>query len=233
VFVFSRTDSTWTLNGTFAPPNEDGNTYFGSSVAVSYDGTIVATGSSRYNSGQGAVWIYKFNPGPGDWLTISPVPGLVGDHNGFGISLSFMNNTQTLLVSAADTFDSAEFPNAVYTYELTDEDQSEEYEGDQLYTQVDVFISNGRYLTTTGDLLILGSTYYDDGESTTNDTCTVYKRTHERTWQVVQELQGSGGVAPSGQGYAIASNGEFILVGGPFDDENTGAIWFFQQINPP
>lgn len=60
VWIYSKTESTWSLLGSkLSPTGNTGNSLFGSSVALSADGSILAVGGYADNSSYGAVWVYS------------------------------------------------------------------------------------------------------------------------------------------------------------------------------
>jgi hypothetical protein len=98
-WVFTRSGSTWTQQGSELTSGDSGETAFGSSVALSSDGGTALIGSGRDNSGRGAAWV--FTRAGSIWTRQDPK--LVGgeEENGsamFGDSVALSSDASTALI---------------------------------------------------------------------------------------------------------------------------------------
>ncbi len=61
-WVFKRNGTTWSqFTNKLLPNDETGTSYFGSSVAMSANGSVLAIGGRNDDGGRGAVWIFSYN----------------------------------------------------------------------------------------------------------------------------------------------------------------------------
>src|SRR5262249_61793040 len=101
-WVFRRSGSTWTQQAKLTGDHEDGQASFGSSVAVSADGSTVLVGGpfDGKDTEVGAVWVFTRSGGTwsqqGPKLTGTGVPAF----GAFGWSLALSGDGNTALVGA-------------------------------------------------------------------------------------------------------------------------------------
>jgi len=107
-WVFKRSGSVWSQEAKLAPTDEVGNGEFGSSVALSADGTTALVGGRSDDGGKGAAWVFVRDPRltrflpwrrQGAKLTadFSPEPG---ETKQFGASVDLTNDGNTALIGA-------------------------------------------------------------------------------------------------------------------------------------
>ena len=99
VYVFTRSGGTWTEQQKLLPSDTASNDYFGSSVALSSNGNILAISSYFKSTGLGAA--YVFTRSGSTWterqrLTVSD--GLSGDR--LGVTISISGDGDTVIVGA-------------------------------------------------------------------------------------------------------------------------------------
>ncbi len=103
VWVFTRSDSTWTQQGPkLTGSGETGEARFGYSVTLSSDGDTALIGAPRDNGQTGAAWVFTRSGSTwtqqGSKLTGS---GEIGTGS-FGISVALSSNGSTALIGGAD-----------------------------------------------------------------------------------------------------------------------------------
>lgn len=220
-WVFTRSGSTWTQQGTKLTPNDEvGNGWFGSTVAISADGNTAVVGGRYDNGGVGAVWIFsrtgttwtqtgtklvasgESGAGQLGWaLGVSAdghtiVAGAPGNDGNTGAAWIFTDSggtwTQQELVPAAD---SSQFG------------WSTSISGDGSTVAV-----GGPDLTGTGGVWFYG---YTDGTWTPQGAA------------LVPSDATSG--AQVGTGTALSSDGNTALVGAAGDNSSQGAAWIYTR----
>jgi hypothetical protein len=87
-------------------------------------------------------------------------------------------------------------------------------------------------LNAVGTILVIGDNRDDNSIGGTF----IYRYNKNTNWTLEQKLVGSGYKQSSQQGYSVAiasskSGADIVLIGGPGDDFNTGAAWFFMRKN--
>ena len=93
VYVFKRNGTTWAAETTFTPADTMPNTQFGAALAAS--GNRLMIGSSRADSGTGAVYVYSYDPA-GAWKmeVRIPSPGpMTGKNAQFGSAIVLRGDT--------------------------------------------------------------------------------------------------------------------------------------------
>ena len=119
VYVFTRTDDAWKQQAYVKAPNAGGD-LFGTSVALSKDGTTLAVGAiGEGSSAEGAV--YVFTRTDDAWEQEDYVNSGQGDE--FGRSVALSEDGNTLAVGARGEGESA---GAVYVFARTDEEWEQE-----------------------------------------------------------------------------------------------------------
>jgi hypothetical protein len=100
-WVFTRTGTTWTQQGSkLTPSDEIGSGHFGASVSLSLDGDTALIGAYGDNSNAGAVWI--FTRSGATWTQLSKLTA--NDESGggeFGISAALSADGNTALVGGS------------------------------------------------------------------------------------------------------------------------------------
>jgi len=117
-YLFTRSGSIWSSPQVINPPAPDNTQglYFGSSVALSADGSTAAIGAFGYQSQRGAVYVMLKSAGNWGQLTRYQ-PGTPVYNSEFGGAAALSNNGSTLLVGAiADTDGTPKTTGAAYAF---------------------------------------------------------------------------------------------------------------------
>jgi hypothetical protein len=230
VWVFTRSGSTWTQQGSklvgtgnITAANQ------GSSVAISADGNTIAEGGGGDNSGQGAVWI--FNRSGGVWSQQGSK--LVGTGNtgaaaqGSSVALSADGN---ILLSGASVDNSQQ--GAIWVFQRSGSvwlQRGSKFSGYGGIGQARQGTSVA--LSADGTIATVGASLDNNGVGAS----WVFSSNGSSWVQQSAKRIGTGSVGKAAQGLSvsISSNGKIALVGGPTDNNDQGAVWIYSSINTP
>jgi hypothetical protein len=123
-YVFHSSGGSWASSSTPTATLTDGTESvdaepFGSSVALSSDGTTALVGVPGAGNGYGAAYVYNV-AAPGSWTSSSTPTATLKDQTGglFGSSVSLSSNGRTALIGAPS---SDSFKGAAYVFEASSE----------------------------------------------------------------------------------------------------------------
>lgn len=209
VSVYEVLNGQWIMRG--APIyGADTNDLFGSSVSLSFDGNILAVGSSN----GGYVNIYDWNGSA--WILRSTAGGLGADAFGMGVTL---NDSGDRLVIGSHLAD----PNG-----LNDAGVVVVYEWNgnawvQLGNPIGGVGQNDESgyavdMNSSGDTIIIGASGHD------GDTghARVFSWDGSNWIQKGQDLDGASFGDFAGESVAISANGDVVIIGSPYDDGIAG-----------
>jgi hypothetical protein len=86
-------------------------------------------------------------------------------------------------------------------------------------------------LSSDGNTLVAGSDQSDGPAG--QGRVYVFTRSAANVWSQQAALVGTGGIAGSRQGYSVAlgNSGNMLLMGAPYHNSSTGAVWIFDRAN--
>jgi hypothetical protein len=222
VWVFARSGSGWVpIGGALSGAGEEGEGFFGHSVALSADGDTLLVGAPCDNGKQGAVWIFT-RAGAGWVEQGSKITGSGESPEGrFGSSIALSGDGSTALVGARGN---EEDVGAVWVYSETGDGWAQQ--GKPLTGPGDASEGFGYSvaLSFNGTSALVGA---DDGERNKGDAWQ-YERSGG-SYQLQAQLGAKlaqRGAAHVGSSVALSSDSRWILLGGPFS-EKLGAVWAF------
>lgn len=195
----------------------------GNSVAVSADGNTAIVGGNRDNNFVGAAWIYTRTDG--EWTQQGPKlvgSGAIGTSvQGQSVGISADGNTAIVGARGDDNMQ-----GAAWIYTRTDGIWTQQ--GPKLIgTGAEGNAEQGFSVSISAD----GNTAALAGrvDNVSEGAVWVFTRTGEIWSQQGEKLVGTGAVGPAYKGVSLAmsADGNTIVVGGPFDDSNKGAVWVF------
>ncbi len=225
VWVFTRSGSTWTEQAKLTAAEESGSGWFGSSVAISADGSTVLVGGFVDHSDAGAAWVFARSGSAwsqqGAKLTGSEENG----EGEFGWSVALSRDGDTALVGghgdaqrtgAAWVFARSGSAWSQQGAKLTGSDGSGEAEFGQSVA-----------LSGDGQTALVGGR----GDEERFGAAWVFVRSGSAWSQQGAKLTGSdgSGEAEFGQSVALSGDGQTALVGGRGDTEGLGAAWVFAR----
>jgi hypothetical protein len=194
------------------------NTYFGSSVAISYDGNTVAVGTPGYGTAgtvlvflrTGTTWASQ-----GTWMVGSGATGAAAQ----GTSVALSGDGNTLLVGGPG--DNSAGAVWVWTRSGTTWTQ----QGNKLTGSAGAF-GTSVALSADGNTALVGVPY-----STGGGAVSVWTRSGTTWTQQASALTGSGGSSDAKQGWSVAlsADGNTAFEGGQFDNSQVGAAWVWTR----
>jgi phosphodiesterase/alkaline phosphatase D-like protein len=233
-WVFTRTGTTWTQQGAklVAKSGEEiGAGEFGSSVALSADGSTALIGGYRDNADVGAAWV--FTRSGTTWTQQgAKLVAKSGEESGegeFGVSVALSADGNTALIgSSGEPLGFAAHRGAAWVFTRTGTTWAQQ--GGKLVSAETTGSSEFGFsvaLAGSGNIALIGA----PGDNTNVGAAWVYTRAGT-TWtqQGTKILPKSGeetGEAHFGDTVALSSEGNTALIGGPFNKETTGAAWVF------
>ena len=231
VRVYSWNGTAWSRQG--SDLDGEGQGQQGSSVSLSSDGTILAVGADRHDSGKGTVRVYSYN-GTAWFRQGSDLDGEAGDNQGRSVSLS--SDGTTLAVGAPGHDSSFGYGNGegtvrVYTYDgATWNRQGSDLDGepnDNAFSNNPDAQGKSVSLSSDGTILAVGAYGHD---SAYKGTVRVY-RYNGTVWS--QEGSDLDGEAYDYQGISVSlsSDGTTLAVGAPGHDSSKGTVRVYNLVN--
>ena len=234
VFEYNTLSSTWMRLGQNITGDETYD-YFGSSVALNEDGTVLASGAigvAKNGAFAGSVRVFKYNATANSWKKIGN--DIFGDteYDWFGVSIALSLDGNTLAVGAGG-YNGKDKDGYIKVYQYW-KDGNEwrqmgqsligEAAGDRFGISVD--------LSEDGYTLVGGG--YGSDSDLHNETghARVFKYDDSRRrWNMVgQAIEGENENDGAGRAVAISGSGTRVAVASPFHDPNgkqTGQVRVF------
>ncbi|HRI26805.1 MAG TPA: IPT/TIG domain-containing protein, partial [Chitinophagales bacterium] len=230
VWVFTRSGSTWTQQGTkLVGTGNTGAARQGRSVALSADGNTAIVGGSGDNSFQGAAWVYTRSGGvwtqQGNKLVGTGTAGNASQ--GTSVALSADGNTAIVGGNTDNTNQGAVW---VFTRSgSTWTQQGTKLVGTSAAGAAQQGISVA--LSADGNTAIVGG-WADNSQQ---GAVWVFTRSGNTWTQQGTKLVGTGSSSFSQQGTSVAlsADGNTAIVGGYTDNTNQGAAWVFVPCTTP
>jgi hypothetical protein len=192
-------------------PGLDGNDFFGSAVALSEDGTIVAVGALTGSSRAGYVRIFRQNGANWDQVGQTLEGRQPGDN--LGKSLSISADGQTVAIGAYQA-DAASGAGYVRVYQLVGTtwtqigaDMVGPNDGDRFGSSV--------ALTPDASFLTIGANANDCDGLTNSGLVQTFENQNGKWTQIGGDITGNADRRNLGVAVAISSDGQTIATGGP------------------
>lgn len=232
VWIFTRTNGVWAQQGAKLVPNDiTGNGLVGIAVALSADGNTAVVGGSGNNSNFGAAWIYKRTGS--SWAQVGNKLVGTGSINlspEQGSSVAISADGLTIAVGGYYDFSNNSANGAVWIY--TFDGNSWTQQGNKLIGTgaVCANVAQGRSVALSAD----GNTLIEGGSA---DNCGigaawVFTRSGGVWTQEGSKLVGAGYTGSGinmGYSVSISADGNTAAFGGPNDNANKGAVWYFTR----
>ena len=223
-WVFTGSGSSWAAQGgALAGAGEQGEGYFGRSVALSGDGRIALVGAPGDGGYLGAAWVFEYTGSV--WQERGPklTGGGEGPEGHFGYSVALSEDGSTALVGARDDEGKGAawvFARSVWTWI---EQGPKLVGGGEAGEQFGYSVA----LSVSGNSAVVGAPHADAGRG----LAWLYERSGTNWGAAVRKLEGSVmeiGRARFGTSVAMSpDDGETVLVGGPNESGKGGAAWVF------
>jgi hypothetical protein len=223
-YVFTRTGTTWTQQAKLLASDGVAEDYFG--YAVSLDGDTAIINGGVHDEDKGAV--YVFTRTGTTWTQQQKLlasDGAEGDE--FGISLS-IDGDNALISARWDDENNKTDCGSAYVFTRT---------GTTWTQQAKLLASDGHAndrfawpVTLDGDTALIG-VYQDDDNGVDSGSAYIFTRTGT-TWTQQQKLLASDSHAGDWFGIRIAFDGNTILIGAGYDDDNginSGSAYVFTR----
>ena len=225
-WVFTRSGSTWTLQGEkLTGSEESGGAQFGGSVALSADGNTALIGGSTDSAPHGAAWVFTRSGSTRMQQGGKLTGGGQGIEGGFGASVALSADGNTALIGAPLDFGVGAawvFTRSGTTWTQQGEKLrgSEEIASSQFGTSV--------ALSSDGNTALIGG----PGDNGSIGAAWVFTRSGETWTQQGEKLTGAEEIGENrfGESVALSSDGNIALVGGPGQNGSLGAAWVFTRL---
>ena len=223
-WVFTRSGSTWTQQGSkLTGSGGSGSADFGSSVALSGDGSTALIGGPGDNGRVGAAWVFTRSGSTwtqqGSKLTGS---GEIGNGE-FGWSVALSGDGSTGLIGGRSDNGGV---GAAWVYTRSGSTWTQQ--GSKLTGSGE--IGNGLFgasvaLSSDGGTALIGA----PRDNATIGAAWVFTRSGSTWTQQGSKLTGAGGsgTGAAGWGVALSADGSTALVGGLLDNTSAGAAWVY------
>jgi hypothetical protein len=228
VWVFSRSGAHWVQQGAkLRGRGENSTSNAGYALAISGDGGTVLFGGYAMDGYRGAAWVFTRHGSvweeQGGQL---PFRGATGPPSfGGHVALSW-DGTTALVTGAADNH------NRGAVWVLTRIGTHWVQQGPKLTgrgeTGPTAGFGSAVALSRNGDTAIIGAFLDNNG----GGAAFAFTRSGSRWTQQSSKLTGHGETGTTsqfGNDLALSANGTTAIIGGPYDDNKTGAVWTFTR----
>ncbi len=220
VRVYQNVNSIWTQIGANIEGETSGNDEFGSSLALSFDGTILAIGAPANKTNgalSGQVKVYKNISGT--WLQIgNEINGEASqDQSGNSVALS---SDGTILAIGALNNSSANGQNSGHVRVYKNMSNNWTQIGSDIDGEAKGDLSGKSVsLSSDGTILAVGA-FRNDGNGTDSGHVRVYKNTNSKWTQIGADINGEATFDFSGWKTSLSSDGTILATGTPYNDAN-------------
>ena len=226
-WVYTRSGSTWTVQQELTPSSGTASSVaeFGSTLAVSADGSTALIGGPQDNSGTGAA--YVFTRSGSSWTQqqkLTAASGTEGTDGLFGYRVALSADGSTALIGGNSS------SSAVWIFARSGSTFTQQQTISAPAGAGASFGNTGVALSSDGSTALIGAS-----GATGGGAAWAYTRSGT-TFTEQQELTAPAGTetAVGGFGYSVAltSDGNEALIGGPRDSTNStnsGAAWVFTR----
>jgi hypothetical protein len=239
VWIFTRSSSIWTQQGSKLIGTGGDKARQGNSLALSADGNTLVVGGPNDRIGVnpnftlvGATWV--FTRSGSTWTQQgSKLVGTGSDGSslqGTDVSLSYDGNTLAV-GGQQDRGAQTGFNSTGATWVFTRSGSTWTQQGSKLvgtgWVGNEVRQGISVSLSSDGNTLAIGA-FFDNGQV---GATWIFTRSGSTWTQQGSKLVGTGATGSSWQGYdtELSSDGNVLLIGGPFDNSFAGAIWMFTR----
>ena len=248
--IFTRSSSTWTEQIKITHPSGAANSRFGTDVTISGDGLRAAIGRpNQVTVNFPSVRIYFYNGS--SWVfeqeLTTPSDDDFRDNTGFGTSIAFNDNGDTLIVGAPEWDGGSGAGNddtgavLIYTRSGTTWTQQQKITLG-LARDADDWFGWSVALSADGNTAIVGAYFDDVGSNVNQGSATIFTRSGT-TWTQQQTITQSDGASSDYFGYSVAlsADGNVAIVGAAIDDvgpvnqgsatvfTRSGGVWTQEQ----
>ncbi len=229
-YVFERDNGVWTQVAKLHAPDGAIGDWFGFSVALSGETTIIG---SRYDDdrGEDSGSAYVFNKVNGLWVLAAKLTAADGAaEDWFGVSVAIDGDAAIVGTPSAD--DHGSNSGAAYMFEKVD----------GAWVQVSKLLAAdgvaedifGWSVAVSDDLAMVGARF-DDDRGDNSGSAYLFEKVDDG-WEQAGKMRASDGAATDSFGFAVALSGDTALVGAFADDDrgsDSGSVYAFDLGCPP
>jgi trimeric autotransporter adhesin len=235
-YVFTRSGATWTQQVYIKASNTDANDQFGTSVALSADGSTLAVGACTERSNgtspdddtfENAGAAYVFTRTGAAWTQqayVKPSDGKAFEQ--FGASVALSDDGATLAVGASPdrSFGEKSTTGKVYVFARTSTTWTEQFKRSSTIPTTLGAFGNSVALSADGSVLAVGAAR-EDASATSAGAVYLFARTGT-SWaqQAYLEAFNVGAGDNFGESVALSADGATLAVGAFFEDSNATTI---------
>ena len=233
VKVYQNSNDTWNQIGSNIDGGEADGDLFGSSVALSSDGTILAVGAPE-NDGNGwrsgSVRVYQYSSNT--WTQLGSDIDGESSIDSFGTSVALSSDGTILAASAIYNSGGGSVRGSVRVYQYSSGSWTQigsDIDGEANYDQSGFDIE----MSSDGTILAISSLYNDGGASNAGSV-RVYKYSNNSWTKLGSDIDGASADEYFGTSLALSSDGTVLAVGAPYYDKtigNEGRVVVYQYSN--
>ncbi len=233
-YIFVRSGAAWTQQAKHTASDGLANDYFGRSVGISGDTTIVGAPNDTTggNIGQGSAYIFVRTET--NWTEQAKLTASDGGFaDGFGNSVGISGET-VIIGAMEDDFDSSLNQGSAYIFVRDGTVWTQQ----QKLSASDGAAGNqfGDSVSISGDTAIVGAFRDDIGANEDQGSAYIFVR-NGSVWTQQQKLNASDGAADDQFSFSVAVSGGTVIIGAHLDDidtnENQGSAYIFQANATP
>jgi hypothetical protein len=232
LFLISQTQIGVDIDG------EAKNDFFGHSISLSLDGSIVAVGApfnSKNGSRSGQVQV--FHNTNGSWVQIGSNINGKGTNDFFGYSVSLSSDGSILAIGVARSFyiNPVSASNSDYVQIYRNINNNWIQIGSDIKGEVDGD-KFGRFvsLSPNGSIVAIGATG-NDGNGNDSGHVRVYRNNNGNWIQIGSDINGEVVGDESGSSISLSSDGSIVAIGAPLNDgvngQNSGHVRVYRNTN--
>ena len=225
-YVFYRIGSSWTQQAKLTASDGAESDYFGHSVSVSGDYAIVgAYYDDEAGTDSGSAYIYHRT---GTSWTQQPklTPSDGGGGDVFGTSVSI--DGDYAVIGAYRDSDIDTQAGSAYVFHWNG--STWEQQAKLTASDADDYDYFGLSVSISGDYIAVGA-YGNDDNGSNSGSAYIFQRTGS-TWTEQDKLLPSDGVESADFGYSVSVDGDLVLIGAGWDDDNgtkSGSAYVFER----
>jgi len=232
VYVFTRTNNTWSQHQKIVASDAQPGDQFGASIDIGDNLLVIgATGVGQHpTSHLGAIYVFEEN-GSGNWAQSQKIMANDGDaYDRLGSSVAIHGDT--ILSGATNDDDNGSNSGAVYAFS---KDNLGDWYQSQKFTPADNIEADffGNALDVDGDTLIVGA--YGAKANVANWTGAAYVfGWNGNTWEETQKIVASDAAADDLFGASVSISNNNLIIGAKQNEtnqNNSGAAYIFSKTN--
>jgi hypothetical protein len=232
IWVYQKNSSNNWNNTTsikLPPTNYVGNQIlFGFPLVLTTDNKYLAAGGSKDHNDIGAVWVYKKENENWDWNNPTKLVPPYGSFTGqpsFGSEIAFTNNSKFSAIGGNQDNNGM---GAAWIYKK-ENDNWNTIPTKLIPTNTLGTANFGSKITFTNDNNYLAVGGYHDNNNT--GAVWIYRKDNSDNWINQAKLQPTDiiGQAWFGVFFAFSNDNNYLAIGGPGDNSDTGAVWIYKK----